>query len=272
MRSASLRALFLLAAILPTSPVALRAQDVDDERSVVAVLRFDNNTGDDKYEHLGRAFSSMMISDLSVLDRIRLVERERLEELLAELDLQQSAYVDPESAQSVGLIVGAEYVVVGAFVAVEPQMRMDTRIARTETSEIVTTAEATGEQGTLFEMQQHLADQLIEGLDLHLTEEEQARLRARQEANRIDDVETVVAFSNALCLLDYGAYVEAFDAIQVVARAAPSSAIVAATMDVMRDKAEDAAADRVRNEANRRIGGLLGRRSRQTQPTRPAAC
>ncbi len=252
---------------------SVRAQE-EPEKSVVAVVRFDNNTGDDQYEHLGRALSSMMISDLSVLDdKIQLVERERLEELLAELDLQQSAYADPNSAQSLGMIVGAEYVVAGAFVTAEPIMRLDTRIARVETSEIVTTAEVTGERETLFDLQQRLADQLVEGLDLVLTEEERERLRAQQEANRIDDLQTFVAFSQALCLLDYGEYTEALDAMQEVQRAAPGSQLVRASLDTLRDKAEDEAQDRLVNEAGRRLGGLLGRDPpRPRRSERASAC
>lgn len=261
----------VLALPLVLLPVAAEAQD---DRSVVAVLRFDNNTGDEQYEHLGRALSSMTISDLSVIDRIQLVERERLEELIAELDLQQSAYVDPTTAQTVGQIIGAQYVVAGAFVTVEPQMRLDTRIARVETSEIVTTADVTGERTSLFELQQQLADQLIAGLEIVLTDEERTRLREQQEANRIDDMETALAYSEVLCLLDYGAYVEAFEQVQDVQRAAPGSFIVQATMNMLRDRAGDEARSRVSQEANRRIGGLLGR-NRNPPPQRrerPVAC
>jgi len=232
----------------------------EPEKRVVAVVRFDNNTGDDQYEHLGRALSSMMISDLSVLDeKIQLVERERLEELLAELDLQQSAYVDPSSAQSLGMIVGAEDVVAGAFVTAEPIMRLDTRIARVETSEIVTTAEVTGERETLFDLQERLADELVQGLDIVLTEEERERLRARQEANRIEDLQTFVAFSQALCLMDYGAYAEGLEKMREVQVSAPGSALVRATMNTLRDRAEEEAKDRLVDEAGRRLGGLLGR-------------
>ena len=249
---------------LSSLPGFLAAQE-EAEKSVVAVVRFDNNTGDSQYEHLGRALSSMMISDLSVLDdKIQLVERERLEELIAELDLQQSAYVDPASAQSLGMIVGAEYLVAGAFVTAEPVMRLDTRIARVETSEIVTTAEVTGERETLFDLQQRLADQLVEGLDLVLTEEERERLRAQQESNRIDDLQTFVAFSEALCLLDYGAYSEGLEKMQEVQLAAPGSALVRATLNTLRDRAAEEAQDRLVNEAGRRLGGLLGR-----DPPRP---
>lgn len=273
-RSRTARPSFLLAGLLAIAPAAPVVAQEEVDKSVVAVVRFDNNTGDDQYEHLGRALSSMMISDLSVLDeKIQLVERERLEELLAELDLQQSAYVDPSSAQSVGMIVGAQYVVAGAFVTAEPIMRLDTRIARVETSEIVTTAEVTGERETLFDLQEKLADQLVEGLDLVLTEEERERLRAQQEANRIDDLETFVAFSEALCLLDYGAYAEGLERMQEVQTAAPGSALVRATLNTLRDRAEEEAKDQLVNEAGRRIGGLLGRDPPRPQPNeRATAC
>jgi TolB-like protein len=263
--------ILVLSLVLAAAPTAGATQQ-NQERSVVAVVRFDNNTGDERYEHLGRAMSSMMISDLSVIERIQLVERERIEEVMDELDLQQSGRVDPETAQSLGMIVGAQYMVFGAFVTVDPEMRLDTRIARTETTEIVTTADVRGQGESLFDLQQRLAEELISGLELVLTEEEEARLRERQEANRIDDLETALAFSEALCLLDYGAYPEAFEAIQGVQRAAPGSLIVRATVDLLRERAADDARDRVTDAARGRLGGLLGRNVTPQRRARPAQC
>jgi TolB-like protein len=170
--------------LLLAAALAAGAALQEQERSVVTVLRFDNNTGDERNAHLGRAMSSMMISHLSVIDRIQLVERERIEEVMAELDLQYSGRVDPETAQSLGMIVGAEYMVFGAFVTVDPEMRLDTRVTRTETTEIVTTADVRGRGESLFDLQQALADTLIAGLELVLTEEEQARLRAQHRRPR----------------------------------------------------------------------------------------
>lgn len=265
-RTLVLTSLAAMALPLGASPGRVAAQE--DDRRVVAVMRYYNNTGDDRYEHLGRAFSSMMISDLSVIDRIRLVERERLEELTKEMDFQYSGYVDPESAQTLGLMIGAEWVVTGAFLTVDPEMRLDSRVASVETTEIVTAAEVTGQQESLFDLQQRLSDQVVQGLELVLTEDEQAKLRAQQEANRIDDMETMLKFSEALCLLDYGAYVEAADLLQDVQADAPGSVIVRATLGLMRQRAEDEARGALRAEANRRIGGLLGR-SRNAQPQRP---
>ena len=242
--------LFLLPLLAATWP--------QGEKTPVAILRFDNNTGDERYEHLGRALSSMLISDLSVVEEIQLVERERMEDLLNELQLQQSGYVDPETAVTVGMIVGAQYVVTGAFLTVDPDMRLDTRIARVETSEIVSTAEVTGEKDNFFELEQRLADQLVEGMQLVLTEDQRDRMRARQEANRID-LETAVAFSRALCYMDYGAYVEAFEEIQGVRQTAPGSEIVNLTFQHLKERVEEEAKDRLKDRANQALSGLLGR-------------
>jgi TolB-like protein len=251
---------------------ALPSTAQEPEKSVVAVVRFDNNTGDERYDHLGRAMSSMMISDLSVIERIQLVERERMEEVMTEQDLQYSGRVDPETAVTLGMIVGADYMVFGSFVTIDPEMRLDTRVTRTETAEIVTTADVRGQGQSLFDLQQQLADTLIAGLQLVLTEEERALLRAQQEANRIDDIDTAIAYSEALCLLDYGAYPEALEAIQRVQSAAPGSQVVRATVDLLRRRAADDARNRVTDGVRNRLGGLIGRNVPAPAPTRPAAC
>jgi TolB-like protein len=266
---AALPVLLVLTALAVFTATPLQAQDED--RSVVGVLRYDNNSGDEQYDHLGRAFSSMMISDLSVIERLQLIERERLEEIMDELDLQQSGYVDEESAQSLGMIVGAEYLVLGAFITVDPEIRMNTRVTRVGTTEIVTTAEVTGEQESLFDLQQRLADQIIEGLELALTDEERRLLSERQQENRIDDLETLVGYSQALCLMDDGSYVEALDAIQDVQRSAPGSQLVSATLSLLTERAVASGRNQLTDRVSRRVGGLLGRRAPEPA-LRTSAC
>jgi TolB-like protein len=257
---------------LALAPLPLAAQ-ADDRRPVLAVTQYQNDTGESRYDNLGRALASMMISDLSVLDGIRLVERVRIDDVTRELDLQQSGYVDPETAVTVGMILGAEWVVTGAFFTADPEVRLDTRIASVESGEIVTAAEVVGQAESLFDLQQRLSTQVIEGIELALTDEEEARLRARQEANRIDDLETMVRFAEALCLVDHGAYTDAAEVLADVRSRAPGSALVRATLGAIREGVEEEAAARLRSEANRRLGGLLGRGGgRSERSTRPARC
>jgi hypothetical protein len=166
-----------------------------------------------------------------------------------------------------GMMVGAEFVVTGAFTAMDPEMRLDTRVDRVETSEIVKTANVTGKKDQFLDLEQRLADQLVDGLGVALTGDQREQMRAQQESNRIDDVETLVAFSVALCLLDYGDYIDAFDEIRKVRNAAPSSAIVQLTLDQLKDRVEQDAKEQAKDRAGRAIGGLLGRK-RAPAPSR----
>src|SRR3954468_19500676 len=164
----------------------------------VAILYFDNYTGKADYDQLGKGISSMMISDLSVVKEIQLVERDKMQDLIKEIDLQRTKYFDSTTAVKVGKMVGAEYVVVGAFAAADPKMRIDTRVVRVETGEIVKTAQVTGDQDKFFDLEQDLANKLIDGLGIALSPDQQAALAARQEQNRIDGVSTMLNFSRAL--------------------------------------------------------------------------
>lgn len=269
-RPLALAAAAVALVLLGAAPTESAAQE---SPKVVAVLAFDNDTGNPTYDNLGRGLAAMMISDLSVLDEVQLVERERLEELQAELDFQQSAHIDPTTAQTTGLMIGAEFVVTGSFMQVDPDMRLGTRIVDVATTEIRKTAEVTGPSNALFELQQELAEVFIDGLGLVLTEDDRRRLRERQEANRVDDIQTVIAFSRALCYLDAGYYEGALDQMSRVRDSSPGSYLFGAALDLVQDRIEDAAKQRARDEARSRIGGLLGRsRSVPNRRVRPPGC
>ena len=77
----------------------------------LAVLYFDNHTGDPNYDALGRGIAAMMITDISGVDGVQVVERERLQDLVKEIDAQRSRYFDSSTAVKVGRMAGAEFVV-----------------------------------------------------------------------------------------------------------------------------------------------------------------
>jgi TolB-like protein len=272
-RRLRLRLPLLLTVALAASLSPVPAAAAQEGPKVVAVLRFDNDTGDAKYDNLGRGLAAMMISDLSVLEQIRLVERERLEELQTELEFQQSAWADPATAQTAGLMMGAEYVVTGSFMTVDPNMLLGTRIVDVETTEIRKAAEVTGRSDQLFELQQRLAEEFIDGLELTLTEEDRGRLRERQESNRVEDIETVLSFSRALCYVDAGAYDYALEEMLKVRDAAPGSVLFGVTLRLLRDRAASEARGRAEDQARGALGRLLGRNRPVPRRTlRPPGC
>ena len=247
-----------LAIMLACAASAAGAQAAAPRRTV-AVLYFDNYTGKADYDPLGKGIASMMISDLGVVPEIQLLERDRIQDLLKEMELSRTRFFDSTTAVKVGRMSGAEYIVVGAFATVQPQMRIDTRVVRVQTGEIVKTAQVVGKEDAFFDLEQQLAARLIDGLGIALSPESQERLRKKQEANRIDAATTVVAFSKALTLYDKGEYVDAGSAMAPALRASPNSELVQSLYGEIRRRAAAKAAASAREKVKAGIGGWLKR-------------
>jgi len=198
-----------------------------------------------------------MLPHLAEVPSIQLVEGDRLQDLVEEMDRQQTDRFDPTTAQELGRLIGAEYVVFGSIAAIEPRVRLDTRIVQVNSGENVKTAEVSGGENDLFELQEKLADELISGIEISLSPEEREKLRARQEQNRINEVETMLAFSDALALMDREDYVGSLEKMVVVSRSAPQSLMVRMFHDELRSRAAATARDRVRETGRGLIRGIL---------------
>ncbi len=225
-------------------------------RKTVAVLAFDNNSGNRDYDHLGKGMSTMMTNDLAAVDDLQVVERDRLADVIKEIDAQQTRYFDSTTAVKVGRLVGAEYIVTGAFMAVDPQMRIDTRVVRVETGVIVKTATVTGKSDRLLDLQKRLARQLVKDLDVALTPEGEARLDQRQ-ANGIDDVKDIAQLSEAIALSDRGDYSNAALKIAPIVKKYPNSVVVKTTSDEISKRAAKSGAQKSKLKINEAVGGLF---------------
>ncbi|HET8656275.1 MAG TPA: FlgO family outer membrane protein [Longimicrobiaceae bacterium] len=244
----------LLAVLVATGTAVAQAPDTAQTHTV-AVLDFDNNSGKPDYDSLGKGIAAMMVTDLSNVQGIQLVERQHLHDLVDELNLQQTQYVDSATAGKIGRLAGADYVVVGSLTAIDPRMRIDTRVLRVQTGEIVKTAQVQGDQDRFFELERKLSNELIDGLQISLSPEDRQRLAAEQEANRIDRLQTALAFSQALDFFERKQYVQALGRMHVVMETNPGSPMTQLLYQQIEQKAKDSAAQRVR----RGLGGLLRR-------------
>ncbi len=241
------------------APAPLAAQLVsEDDRHIVAVLYFDNRTGVDRYDALGKGIAEMLITDLSGVPYLRLVERARLRDLMNEVEFSRSDHADPETAIEIGRFLAAEYIVTGSFIDSSPRIRVDSRIIRTETAEILRSTSAEGNEEEFFEIHENLARSLIEALELTLSEDEAEAYLRHQEEHRIQDAETAMAFSEALELYDREEYFDALERMAFVARRAPGSALVSLTYSHMRDAAGSAARDEAGSFLRRFINSLIG--------------
>lgn len=240
---------------LATVPRSLgtSAASLDVDKPAVGVLSFDNNTGKSDYDHLGKGLSTMMANDLVAVDEIRVVERDRMADILREIDAQQTTRFDSTAAVKVGRLVGAQFIVTGAFIDVDETMRIDTRVIRVETGVIVKKATVTGNKDKFLDLQKKLARQLVKDLDVALTPEGEAKLEKRQNTNGIDDINDMARFSNAISLSDQGNYADAAIKMAPLVAKYPGSVMVKSTYDEISTRVAKSKTD----DAKKKINGLI---------------
>jgi len=120
------------------------------ERPLVAIWPIMNATT----HHLGDQTQTILSSIETALvnsGEVRVVARERQEELAREIGIQQGAIFDPASAQRLGRQLGAEYFMTGKITAVDERLQKTRRVQyslfmqvlRIETGEVMFQNEST---------------------------------------------------------------------------------------------------------------------------------
>jgi curli biogenesis system outer membrane secretion channel CsgG len=140
-----------------------------DSRPTVAVLYFSNGAllGNADYAPLSKGMAEMMITELSRNPAIRVVERDRLQQLLAEQNLGSSDRVDKETALRLGKLLGAHHMLMGSFVIdLKQNMRLDVRSVNTETSAIEYVETVSGKSEKMLNMVEELGTKINAGLKL----------------------------------------------------------------------------------------------------------
>ena len=68
----------------------------------IAVSYFDNTSKLDEYTQLSKGLADILITELSNIESIQIVEREKLQSLLEEISLGRSEFFDSTTAQKLG--------------------------------------------------------------------------------------------------------------------------------------------------------------------------
>src|SRR5438876_4650983 len=175
-----------------------------DTRPGIAVLPFDNSGsyGQDKenFEALEKGIAGMMISELAANPSARVVEREQIEKLTAEQNLGVAGKVSPETAAKVGKLVGARYVITGAFIDFYGDFRLDARMINGETSEIVKVESDRMQRDHLFDLIRNVATRLMKDANLPPLPKQ----AADQWMSRQVPTEALTYYSKALLYQDRG--------------------------------------------------------------------
>ncbi|MCH7715292.1 MAG: hypothetical protein IH876_04110 [Gemmatimonadetes bacterium] len=182
-----------------------------DTRPGIAVWPFENggSYGQDAedFEALRVGLQQILITELARNGSMRVVERSRLNELIQEQDLGASGRVDPNTAAQIGKLVGAKFMVLGGFVDLFGDFRIDARIVDVETGELVKTDNVTAKREQLYRLVVELSTQLTQNVNLPPLDNE----AALQEQAREIPTEALTLYSRAIFFEDRGDTERAID-------------------------------------------------------------
>ncbi len=185
------------------APRAMLAQG-QDSRPGIAVLPFDNggSYGQEKenFDALQVGLQQMLITEFAQNGQLRIVERGRIKDLLAEQDLGAGGRVDQNTAAKIGKLVGAKYVVLGGFIDFYGDFRIDARIVNVETSELVKTVKEQDKREKLYGLVVTLAGDITKGVNLPAL----PRQAMEQRESRQVPTEALQLYSRALLYADRG--------------------------------------------------------------------
>lgn len=135
----------------------------------VAILPLEKGAASDTYDGLGVALAGMLVSDLAQVDGLELVERQRLDAVLSEIELSKNGFLDPATAQKAGKGVGAELVLTGSWSVVGSTFALDARLVAVEKAGVVKAAAVQGSIDDFVSVEKELVEALLAQLDVAMT-------------------------------------------------------------------------------------------------------
>ena len=187
--------------------------------NTVAVLYFQNLGTNKELDVLQKGLAEMLITDLSKVKDLKVVERVRLQKLLDEMKMSTSQAFDQQSAPRLGKLMRAERLVKGTYLSMDDNtFRVDAGFIGTQDGSLQQVKDVSGSLEEYFKLQKELVFNIIDQMGITLSDQE-------REAIQIIPTESYLAFaaySKGLDLEDKGNYKEAAEQYQEATNIDPS--------------------------------------------------
>lgn len=177
----------------------------------IAVLNFRNLGGNSGFDPLAKGLADMVITDLSQVRALTVIERSRMQVLLEEMGLGQSGLVDAQSAPRVGQLLGARTVLQGGFLDLAGgRLRLDANLADAAAQSAKSIDETSGELARFFRVEKNMVFKVIDELGITLTEAEENAILTIPTENLL----AFLAYSRGLEARDRGDFEKAQEEFQ----------------------------------------------------------
>jgi tetratricopeptide (TPR) repeat protein len=189
---------------------------VKPDSNTVAVCYYQDLSPDKSLRAFQKGLAAMVISDLSKIKSIKVVERVRLQALLEEMKLGQTGLVDAKSAPRVGKLLEAENIVVGNLST--GSIRVVTTLASSGKGGVKGSSSVSVDNDKFFELPAFIVRETAKIMGIKLTDEESRAIGVPHTKV----YNAVVYFGKALDALDAGKWKDAKDFFNMALKEDPA--------------------------------------------------
>lgn len=147
------------------------------EKARIMVAPFVNSTKDKELDFLSSGFPETLILGLKNSKEIILVERNQIDKIMKEKQLQISGFIDEKTAIDVGKEVYADFVITGSFNKEGDNLTVNSKVIKIDDGKI-TEIEPISYQypDGIFDLQDKLAEKILQSLNIVVSEFEKERI------------------------------------------------------------------------------------------------
>ncbi len=188
---------------------------VKPDPNTVAVCYYQDLSPDKSLRAFQKGLAAMVISDLTKLKSIKVVERIRLQALLEEMKLGQTGLVDSKTAPRLGRLLGAQNIVFGSLTL--GSIKAVTALASSDKGSVIGTASVSVDKEKFFELPMAIVRETANILGVSLTDDEKKAIGVPHTKV----YKALVYFGQALDAIDSGKWKEANEFFNMAYREDP---------------------------------------------------
>lgn len=189
-------------------------------RNTMAVLYFQNKTGQSEFDPLQKGIPLLLITDLSNVKGLQVIERVKLQALVEEIGLGTSGLVESNAAPRVGRLLGARWLIGGDIS--KGSIGIQSNLLDVPGQKVVGQTMVKGDLPELFRLEKDLLFEILKLLKIEVPPEEERELRRPCSTN----IKALMALFKGIEASDRKDYQKAAEYYEVASREDPNICIV----------------------------------------------
>jgi len=177
-----------------------QAQNSWVQKNIIAVMPFENLNKDQEIGWMGGGVADIIAMKMGRLERINVVDRIQVENIWKEI--KKSEVLDKESALKIANMLGADRLIMGSFQKVGEELRITASLINTKDGSLIGVTDATNRLDKLFVLEDAIALNIIEKLNIKITDAERVQLKKLIPTNNISAFEFNAKATNAFIAKD----------------------------------------------------------------------